>query len=51
MRVKGHQAALHQDIYLVFHETSAVVEMRTTTATVDSGHGRIEKRRRLSARR
>lgn len=45
MIVKGNQPQLQHDIQLVFQEPTALAETMPTSATVDSGHGRIEQRR------
>jgi predicted transposase YbfD/YdcC len=45
MLVTGNQPQLQQDIRLVFQDPSTVGEARARIETVESGHGRIEKRR------
>jgi predicted transposase YbfD/YdcC len=45
MLVKGNQPQLQHDIQLVFHEAHALAATMTATETIDSGHGRLERRR------
>ena len=42
---KGNQPPLPHEMPRVFHEAHLLAETMTATATIDSGHGRLEQRR------